>query len=82
MNGIDIKPIDYREHKRIYRKMRKEEGKKLEMDFGESPEVMKSRYMDVFDDVYAEVIMTSRFDENVDLSITYLGRKDMKEKRL
>ena len=24
MNGIDIKPIDYREHKRIYRKMGKE----------------------------------------------------------
>ena len=78
MNGIDIKPIDYREHKRIYRKMSKEEGKKLEMDFEESLEVMKSRYMNVFDDVYAEVIMTSRFDENVDLSTTYLGRKDMK----
>ena len=58
MNGIDIKPIDYREHKRIYRKMGKEEGEKLEIDFGESPEIMKSRYMDVYDDVYAEVIMT------------------------
>ena len=29
MNGIDIKPIDYREHKRIYRKMGKEEGERL-----------------------------------------------------
>ena len=26
MNGIDIKSIDYREHKRMYRKMGKEEG--------------------------------------------------------
>ena len=26
MNGIDIKPIDYRAHKRMYRKMGKEEG--------------------------------------------------------
>ena len=66
MNGINIKPIDYREHKRIYRKMGKEEGKRLEMDFGDSPEIMKGRYMDVYDDVYAEVITTSRFDENVD----------------
>ena len=33
MNGIDIKPIDYREHKRIYRKMGKEGGEKLEIDF-------------------------------------------------
>ena len=39
---------------------------------------MKSRYMDVYDEIYAEVVMTSRFDENVDLSTTYLGRLDMK----
>ena len=82
MNGIDIKPIDYREHKRIYRKMGKEEGEKLEMDFGESLEIMKSRYMDVYDDVYAEVVTTSRFDENVDLSTTYLGRIDMKREEV
>ena len=82
MNGIDIKLIDYREHKRIYRKMGKEGGEKLEMDFGESPEIMKSRYIDVYDDVYAEVVMTSRFDENVDLSTTYLGRIDMKREEV
>ena len=81
MNGIDIKPIDYREHKRIYRKMGKE-GEKLEMDFGESPEIMKSKYMDVYNDVYAEVVMTSRFDENVDLSTMYLGRIDMKREEV
>ena len=78
MNGIDIKPIDYREHKRIYRKMGKEGGERVEMDFGESPEIMKSRYMDVYDDKYAEVVTTSRFDESVGLSMTYLGRIDMK----
>ena len=71
MNGIDIKPIDYREHKRIYRKMGKKGGERLEMDFGESPEMMKSRYMDEYDEIYAEVVMTSRFNENVDLSTTY-----------
>ena len=26
---------------------------------------MKSRFMDVYDDIYAEVVTTSRFDENV-----------------
>ena len=82
MNDIDIKPIDYREHKRIYRKMGKEGGEKLEMDFGESLEIMKSRYVDVYDDVYAEIVTTSRFDENVDLSTTYLGRIDMKREEV
>ena len=82
MNGIEIKPIDYREHKRIYRKMGKEGGERLEIDFGESLEIMKRRYMDVYDDIYAEVVTTSRFDENVDLSMTYLGRIDMKREEV
>ena len=34
--------------------------------------------MDVYEDVYAEVVTTNRFDENVDLSTTYLGKIDMK----
>ena len=82
MNGIEIKPIDYREHKRKYRKMGKEGAERLEIDFGESPEIMKRRYMDVYDDTYAEVVTTSRFDENVDLSMTYLGRIDMKREEV
>ena len=81
MNGIDIKSIDYREHKRIYRKMGKEGGERIDIDLGESPEIMKSRYMDVYDNIYAEVVKTSRFDENDDLSMTYLGKIDMKEMR-
>ena len=62
MNGIHIKPIDYREHKRIYRKMGKEGGEKLEIDFGESLEIMRNRYMDVYEYIYAEVVTKSRFD--------------------
>ena len=49
MNGIDTKLIDYREHKRMYRKMGKEGGEWLDINFGESPEIMRSRYMDVYD---------------------------------
>ena len=62
--------------------MGKEGGERLEIDFGESLEIMRSRYMDVYDDIYAEVVMTSRFDENVDLSMTYLGRIDMKREEV
>ena len=82
MNGINIKLIDYREHKRMYRKMGKEGGERLDIDFRESLEIMKSRYMDVYDDIYAEVVMTSRFDEIVDLSMTYLGRINMKREEV
>ena len=82
MNGIHIKPIDYREYKRMYRKMNKEGGERIDIDFGESLEVTKSRCMDVYDNVYAEVVMTNRFDESVDLSTTYLGRIDMKREEV
>ena len=34
--------------------------------------------MDVYEEIYAEVGMTSKFDENIDLSMTYLGKIGMK----
>ena len=82
MKSINIKPIDYREHKRMYRKMGKEGGERFNINFRESPEIMKSTYMDAYDDIYAEVVTTSRFDENVDFSTTYLGRIDMKREEV
>ena len=78
MNGIDIKMVDYQDHRRMYRRMGKEEGERMNIDFGESPHVLKDKYMDMYEDVFAEVVTTNRFDENVDLSTTYLGKKVMK----
>ena len=43
MNGIDIKMIDYQDHRRMYRKMNREEGGRLNIDFGESPDVLKDK---------------------------------------
>ena len=62
----------------MYKKMGQEEGQRMNIDFGESPEVLKGKYMDIYEDVYAEVVTTNRFDEKVDLSTTYLGKIDMK----
>ena len=62
----------------MYKKMRKEEGQMINIDFGESPVVLKAKYMDVYEDVFAEVVTTNRFDENVNLSTTYLGKIDIK----
>ena len=43
-------------------------------------EKVKSDYLDVYDGVYTEVINTNRFDEDTDLSTTYLGQMDMSRK--
>ena len=66
----------------MYRKMNKEGGERIDIDFGESLEAMKNRYMNIYDKVYAEVVTTSRFDENVDLSTTYLGRINMQREEM
>ena len=47
------------------------------MNFGRSPEKLKSDYLDVYEGVYTEVISTDRFDEDKDLSTTYLGQVNM-----
>ena len=80
MNRIDIKMVDYKDHRRMYRKMGKEEEQRMNIDFGESPNVLKGKCMDVYEDAFAEVVTTNRFDENVDLSTTYLGKIGMKRK--
>ena len=59
--------------------MGKEEGQRMDIDFGESSNVLKDKYMDVYEDVFAEVVTTNRFDENVDLSTMYLGKIGMKQ---
>ena len=43
-------------------------------------EKVKSDYLDMYDGVYAEVINTNRFDEDTDLSTTYLGQIGMSKK--
>ena len=78
MSGVDIKMVDYHNHRKMYKKMGKAEGQMMNIDFGESPDVLKVKYMDVYEDVFAEVVTTNRFDENVDLSTRYLGKIDMK----
>ena len=77
MSRVDIKMVDYRDHKKMCKKMGKE-GQMMNIDFGESSDVLKAKYMDAYEDVFAEVVTTNRFDENFNLSTTYLGKIDIK----
>ena len=42
------------------------------------PDVTKSRYLEVYEEVYAEMVYTNKFNENSDLSMTYLGQAKMR----
>ena len=49
----------------------------LKVDFVINPETLKSNYLDMYEGVHAEMVYTNRFDENSDLSTTYLGQTKM-----
>ena len=49
----------------------------IEKDFGDTPDKLKGEYLHVYDGVRSKLLCTTKFDENSDLSTTYLGRIDM-----
>ena len=38
--------------------------------------------MDIYEGIHSEIVSSNRFDENLDLSMTYLGRVDKKDQQL
>ena len=44
--------------------------------FGPTPDILKEEYLDVYKGIQSEILNTTRFDENSDLSATYLGKSD------
>ena len=49
----------------------------LELDLGDTPEKLKGEYLGAYEGIQSEILSTTRFDENSDLSTTYLGRVNM-----
>ena len=74
---FNIDPLDYRHHNKLYLKLKGEERETLDVDFGVYPDVLKSKYLDVYEGVYAEMVYANKFNENSDLSMTYLGQIKM-----
>ena len=51
-----------------------------EHDFGTLPSKLHEEYMDVYVGIQSEIVSTTRFNENSNLSTTYLGRIDKENK--
>ena len=47
-----------------------------EIDFGPTLDILKEEYLDVYEGIQSQIVNTTRFDENSDLSTTYLGKSD------
>ena len=75
--NLNIDTLDYRHHKKLYLKLKEEERETVDIDFGIYPDILKSKYLDVYEGVYAEMVYANKFNENSDLGMTYLGQTKM-----
>ena len=62
---------------KTYKKIYDKEEERQILDFGNTPEKLKGEYLDMYEGIQSEVISTTRCDENLDFSTTYLGRTDI-----
>ena len=61
-------------------KIKPDMGKEFrELDFGAAPQNLQEEYLDVYEGIQSVVVSSSRFDENSDISTTYLGKIENKE---
>ena len=69
---LDVKTVNKHKNKLDTRK----EEESVELDFGSTPLKLCEEYLDVYDGIQSEIVKTSRFNENSDLSMTFLGRSN------
>ena len=71
--SLNIKPVNR------YKVRPNEEREFREVDFGTNPQNLQDEYMDVYEGIESDIVSSSRFDENSDISMTYLGKIGQEE---
>ena len=74
---LNINTLNYQQNKDLYKELKEKEMLKVDVDFGGSPEKLKSEYLDVYEGVYAEIVSTNQFYEDANLRTTYLRQVNM-----
>ena len=74
-HNLHIKAMNKENHKQMLNT--EEERQILELDFGSMPEKLREEYLDIYEGIQSEILSTTIFIENSDLSSTYLGRLHM-----
>ena len=60
-------------------KIKPDKGREFkELDFGIIPQKLQEEYMDINEGIHSDTASSNRFDENSDISTTYLGRIENK----
>ena len=70
-HNLNIRAVNREKYKRKSN-VESEERQMLELEFGDTPEKLKEEYLDVYEGIQSEILSTTRFDANLDLSTTCL----------
>ena len=67
---LNVKMVD-----KYKNKLETKEGKEqVELDIGSTPFKLCEEYLDIYEGIQSEIVNTTRFNENSELSMTYSGR--------
>ena len=71
---LDVKAVNKYKHK-----PNTDDREFKELDFGTMLQKLQEEYMDIYEGIHSDIVSSNRFDENSDLSTTYLGRVDKRD---
>ena len=74
---LDIKALDPKKHTSTYDKLEESDRHVIYLDFSDTPEKIKGKYVDVYESINSKILYTANLDEISDLRTTYLGNKNM-----
>ena len=75
---LTIRPLEENKHRQLFNALEIQEDQILEMIFEESK--VKETCFDKYEGIHAEISQVARFDENTDLSTTYLEKRGQTRK--
>ena len=72
-HSLNVKPVNR------YKVKPNEEKEFREVDFGTNSQNLQAEYLDMYEGILSDIVSSSRFDENSDISTTYLGKIGQEE---
>ena len=72
-HSLNVKPVNR------YKVKPKEEKEFRDIDFGTNLQNLQAKYLDAYEGIQSDIVSSSRFDENSDISMTYLGKIGQEE---
>ena len=71
---LDINALEPKDHKTIFEKLEEDDSQVIGLDFGDTLEKLKGKYLDVYEGVRSDILYTTKFDENSDSGTIYLSK--------